>query len=157
MNKRVVSCLAVLVLALSAALSGQETPLAIHRIWIQAVPPTVSDTAAFMTLTNSGKTPLRLVGASTPVAAMVHPMVTTAKGAGSHAMMGMENTSALEVPAGGALVLAPGGNHLMIMGLKRELKPGESVPLTLMIEPGNRQIQVQATVSKQEPASRANP
>ncbi len=157
MGKRTIFFLAGLLLLLSIRVSGQDTALAIHRIWIQAVPPTVSDTAAFMTLTNSGKVPLRLVGASTPIAAMVHPMVTTTKGVGSHAMMGMKNTSALEVPASGTLVLAPGGNHLMIMGLKRELKPGESVPLTLTIEPGYRQIQVRATVSKQEPALPANP
>jgi len=39
--------------------------------------------------------------------------------------------------AGRAVELKPGGNHVMLMGLKRQLKVGESVPLTLVIESGD--------------------
>jgi periplasmic copper chaperone A len=130
---------------------AQSPPLKVAQAWIQAVPGTVSDTAAFMTLTNSGKSVLRLVGAATPIAGMVHPMITTTKGKGNQKMMGMESTPALDIPPGGTLVLAPGGNHLMIMGLKRGLKAGETVPLTLKIEPGNQELPVNATVAKQAP------
>jgi periplasmic copper chaperone A len=135
---------------LCSPIQAQTPSLKVTQAWIQAVPGTVSDTAAFMTLTNSGKSVLRLVGAATPIAGLVHPMITTTKGKGK--MMGMESTPALEIPPGGTLVLAPGGNHLMIMGLKRALKTGETVPLTLKIEPGNQELPVNATVAKQAPA-----
>jgi periplasmic copper chaperone A len=138
-------------LSLAIPSRSQNPPLQARKAWIQAVPGDVSDTAAFMTLTNSGKTALQVVGASTPVAAMAHPMITKTKGEGSHAMMGMEDAPALDVPAGGTLVLAPGGDHLMLMGLKRELKPGESVLLTLKVQPGDQDIEVRAVVAKKAP------
>jgi periplasmic copper chaperone A len=40
----------------------------------------------------------------------------------------------LELPAGQAVQLAPGGYHVMLMDLKQQLKGGDSVPLTLVIE-----------------------
>ena len=45
-------------------------------------------------------------------------------------MMRMDAVEHLAVPAGGAVALDPGGFHLMIMGLKRPLKVGETVDLT---------------------------
>jgi copper(I)-binding protein len=41
---------------------------------------------------------------------------------------------ALELPAGNAVELKPGGYHLMLMDLKQQLKAGDSVPLKLVIE-----------------------
>ena len=35
------------------------------------------------------------------------------------------------IPAGGRADLTPGGAHLMLIGLKRTLKPGETLPITL--------------------------
>jgi hypothetical protein len=40
----------------------------------------------------------------------------------------------LEIPAGGSVTLAPGGYHLMMMGLKGPLKQGSTVPVTLVFE-----------------------
>ena len=40
----------------------------------------------------------------------------------------------LEIPAGGSVMLAPGGFHLMMTGLKAPLKQGTSVPVTLVFE-----------------------
>ncbi len=39
--------------------------------WVRLVPPVVPDTAAYLTLENRGKTPVRLVGATTPIAQRV--------------------------------------------------------------------------------------
>jgi copper(I)-binding protein len=41
---------------------------------------------------------------------------------------------ALELPAGKAVELKPGGYHLMLMDLKATLKAGDTVPLTLVVE-----------------------
>jgi VCBS repeat-containing protein len=55
----------------------------------------------------------------------------------------------LDLPAGKAVELKPGGYHLMLMDLKQQLRAGESVPLTLLVEgkDGKREtVAVQAVV-----------
>lgn len=128
------------------ALCAQELPLKVEGAWIQAVPDTSDTTAAYMTLVNLGKTPFELVGARTTLAGRIEPMVTTKSGSG---MMGMEPVPSLPIPAGGKLVLQPGGNHLMIMKLKQHPNPGEKVKMTLLINPGARELELEVPVAKQ--------
>ena len=45
-----------------------------------------------------------------------------------------ELENGLEIPAGATVTLAPGGFHLMLMGLKQPLKQGSTVPVTLVFE-----------------------
>jgi copper(I)-binding protein len=55
----------------------------------------------------------------------------------------------LALPAGKPVELKPGGYHVMLMDLKRELKDGEQVPITLVVESKNgkrESIQVTAPV-----------
>ena len=49
-------------------------------------------------------------------------------------VMKMRAVPALELPAGKAVELKPGGYHVMLMDLKQPLQDGESVPLTLVVE-----------------------
>ncbi len=49
-------------------------------------------------------------------------------------VMTMRAIESLDLPPGKAVVLRPGGHHLMLMGLTQQLKPGDAVPLTLVIE-----------------------
>jgi copper(I)-binding protein len=72
----------------------------------------------------------KLVSASSSVAGVVelHEMVMDGN------VMKMRAVSGLELPAGKAVELKPGGYHLMLMDLRQELKAGESVPVTLVIE-----------------------
>ena len=49
-------------------------------------------------------------------------------------VMKMRAVAGLDLPAGKAVDLKPGGYHVMLMDLKQELKPGELVPVTLVIE-----------------------
>jgi copper(I)-binding protein len=75
----------------------------------------------------------KLVEVSSPVAgiAEIHEMAMQGD------MMRMRALPALELPAGKAVQLKPGGYHVMLMDLKQQLKPGESVPLTLVVEGKN--------------------
>ena len=50
--------------------------------------------------------------------------------------MQMREVKGYDVPAAGTFELKPGGAHLMLMDLKRPLKEGEKVPLTLKFEKG---------------------
>ena len=144
MQKSIVSVL-FLIFGAAISFSGEAT-LKVERPWIFAVPPNAQDTAAFMTLVNPGPTPLRVTGGRTDVADRVAPMVTTK----TEGRLGMKDVPFIEVPAGGRTVLVPGGDHLMLYGLKNPLKPGQSVTLILLLESGGT-LEVSAVVSRREP------
>ena len=83
-------------------------------------------TGAFMTLT--AKTGAKLVGVSSPVAgvAEVHEMKMDGEVMRMRAV-----TGGLDLPAGKAVELKPGGYHVMLMDLKAALPKDTTVPLTL--------------------------
>ena len=114
----------------SAADMAQGGTVMIHEPWVRASLGSAPNSAAYMTLETSGEAPDRLVASSSPVAerAELH----------SHAMDGsvarMRPVDAVEVAPGTPTVLAPGGLHIMLIGLKQKLAPGDSVPLTLVFE-----------------------
>lgn len=118
-------------------------PLKVSGATVMAVPPSIKDTSAVMTLTNTSKGALKLTGVSGAV--FQHGMLMKTVKTGQ--MLGMQMTPLLIVPAGGKLVLKPSGDHLMLMGLKRPLKVGEQVALTLRASDG-RTLTVKATVRK---------
>jgi copper(I)-binding protein len=86
--------------------------------------------AAYMIIHNSGSEADRLLGASTDAAATVELHETTE----ADGMMQMAPVAAIEVPAGGQAALAPGGFHVMLIDLTRELRAGDQVTLTLTFE-----------------------
>lgn len=131
--------------------SAQTLPVKIDHPWMQAVPSVASDTAIFMKIENLGQVPLKLVGASCPIAAHVEPMITTRQVEAGHQTMGMESVSALDIPAGGTLELRPGGNHLMVMGLKSHPKEGDHVKVVLIFAPNAQQVEVEPIVLKHQP------
>jgi copper(I)-binding protein len=123
----------------------------IENAWLQAVPPVADATAAYMRIKNLGQTPLTLIGALSPIATKIEPMITTRQERNGKEIMGMENVQNLEIPAGGVLELKPGGNHLMIIGLRSHPKEGERVRLTVQFAPGDQRLDVDLPVFKQEP------
>ena len=52
--------------------------------------------------------------------------------------MKMRQVDSIELPAGRGVNLASGGYHIMLVGLKRQLKEGDAVPLTLQVEHLNK-------------------
>lgn len=85
----------------------------------------------FMTIENEGPEADRLISASSPVAADVQIHAMAMQGD----VMKMRHLSeGLELPPGETVTLAPGGNHLMFMGLKQAFVEGETVPVTLVFE-----------------------
>jgi copper(I)-binding protein len=65
--------------------------------------------------------------------------------------MGMETVPALEVLPGASRTLAPGGDHLMLMGLKSHPAENTEIEITLHFEPGDRKIVVKAPVLREAP------
>jgi copper(I)-binding protein len=135
----------------SGAALADGVPIKVENAWLQAVPAVAEVTAAYMRIRNLGQSALKLIGASSPIAAKIVPMITTRHERNGQEVMGMESVENLEIPPGGALELKPGGNHLMIMGLISHPKEGELVKLTVRFAPGDQQLDVQVPVFKQEP------
>jgi copper(I)-binding protein len=112
-------------LLLSGAALAQVT---VGDPWIRATVPAQKTSGAFMQLTS--KQDARLVGVRTPVAgnAEIHQMEMQGQSMKMHAVDG------IALPAGKPVNLASGGYHIMLFDLKRQLKEGETVPLTLVVE-----------------------
>lgn len=72
----------------------------------------------------------KLVSASSPLAGVVeiHEMKMDGD------VMRMRAVTALDLPAGKAVALKPGGYHMMLLDLKQPLKAGDTVPVTLVVE-----------------------
>jgi hypothetical protein len=99
--------------------------------WTRATPAGAKVGAGFMVLRNAGAAD-RVVGAASPIAGRVEMHVTVREGD----VMKMREVKGFDVPAKGSFELKPGGAHLMLMDLKRPIKKGEKVPLTLKLEKG---------------------
>ncbi|MBN8493453.1 MAG: copper chaperone PCu(A)C [Burkholderiales bacterium] len=117
--------LAALLMSAAFAAHAQTT---VKDPWVRGTVAGQKATGMFgqVTSTAGGK----LVSASSPVAGVVeiHEMVMDGN------VMKMRAITGLELPAGKAVELKPGGYHVMLMDLKQELKVGDAVPVTLVIE-----------------------
>ena len=119
---------ALLAVALCAASAADEVPaIAIDGAWVRALPPTRSNTAAYMVIENSGGAAVTIVGASSDLAERVE-IHTTREVDGLQRMVQLEQ---LELAPGQRLELAPGGTHLMLLGLEQMPVAGQQVPLCL--------------------------
>jgi hypothetical protein len=111
----------------------------------QAVSPVVTATGAwsrpavagttgvgYMTLTNHGREAETVVSITSPLAARVEMHASSMAGG----VMSMERRDTVAVPAHGQVVFGPGAYHIMLIGLKSTLKPGDKAPATLTFASG---------------------
>lgn len=103
--------------------------------WVRGTVPTQKATGAFMKLTAAQGG--RLVAASSPIAGVVEIHEMTME----NNVMKMRAITGLDLPAGRAVELKPGGYHVMLMDLKQALKDGEMVPITLVVEDADKRRQ----------------
>ena len=102
----------------------------------------MSMTGVFGTLTNATDKDIQVTGGMSPAGSMVETHETVKNASGTMQMQ--KDLDGFTVPAGGTFVLAPGANHLMVMGLTQELKVGSEVTLTLDTDSGP--VEVTASV-----------
>ena len=112
---------------LLAASAGAEVTA--QDAWVRATVPGQKSSGAFMQLTSTSD--LTLVGARSPVAGVVeiHEMAMD-----ENMTMKMRAVKGIELPAGKAVALQPGGYHVMLLDLKETLKAGEKVRLRLVVK-----------------------
>jgi periplasmic copper chaperone A len=110
--------------------------------WTRATPKGASVAGAYMTITNKGSAPDRLVGGSAAVAGRfeVHRMVMEQ---GVAKMRPIEG--GLEIKPGEMVELKPGSFHVMLTGLKQPLTKGEKVKGSLQFEKAGK-VDIEYTV-----------
>jgi len=88
--------------------------------------------AAYLTISNGSEADDALVDVSAPDVATSVSLHETKTG--DDGMTGMYHTPSIAVPAGGTVALEPGGYHVMLEGLQRDLVAGETVRIVLTFE-----------------------
>jgi hypothetical protein len=116
--------------------------LTIGQPWARASAGAVKNGAAFLTVENHGTETDRLLSAATPAAAAAELHTHMMDGDG---VMRMRQVEAIELAPGSEVKLAPGGIHIMLMGLAAPLQEATTFPLTLRFEHAG-EVTVEVTV-----------
>lgn len=104
-----------------------------HPMDLQTATPEAAGnvtTAAFLKIKNSGDTDDRLLRIEFDLAEVVELHRSEIQ----NDVMTMRPVEGIDIPAGETIELKPGSYHIMLIGLQREIKPGEEYPLTLVFE-----------------------
>jgi periplasmic copper chaperone A len=125
---------AALLVAVAARALAQGTgtsSIAVQQPWARATPAGATTGAVYMTLNNKTGSADRLIGASSDAAdkLQIHEMKVV-----NGVMQMRQLDNGLPIPAGGSVVLEPSSYHVMLIGLKKPLAPGETFPLTLTFQ-----------------------
>lgn len=112
-------------LGLAAQASAQTV---VDDAWVRATVPGQASTGAFLTLKAS--TDSKLLEAQSPVAKIVQIHQSSMK----DDVMSMHEVSSVALPAGKPVVLDPSSYHVMLINLAAQVKEGDKVPLTLIVE-----------------------
>jgi copper(I)-binding protein len=136
--------LAALMAALASSAFAHEFELGKLKMghpWARAT--VAANGGAFLSVENTGTTPDKLLRASTDVAGTVELHTHIKEGD----IMRMRQVQAIDIPVNQKVTLAPGGFHIMLMGLKKKLVEGERFPLTLEFEKAGK-ITVEIAIDK---------
>ena len=146
MLRRIALSLVAAAIALPVFAAQYELgPLLIEQPWSRPTAPGMPMGVAYLSITNRGATADTLVGASSPVASRVEMHETSIV----DGMARMRPLSAVDIPAGATVKIAPGGIHFMLIDLRAPLQPGKSVPLLLQFRHGGR-ITVQLEIGARD-------
>ena len=135
---------AALIFAFALPAAAREGGLEVKQAWSRPAAAGANG-VGYLTLINHGKADA-LVAVEATVAQKVE--MHTASMAGG--VMTMSREDRVPVPAGGKVSFAPGGRHLMLVGLKRALHPGDHVAATLRFASGTT-LKVDLPVSAAPP------
>jgi periplasmic copper chaperone A len=126
---------ASVVLANSLAFAGSAADdVTVSDAYVRAVPPGQPNSASFMLLSNGSTAGHAVVAAESSVSKVAELHTHTM----SEGMMKMRRVEKIEIPAKGTATLAPGGLHVMLIGLTQDLRPGDEVMLMLTFEDGSK-------------------
>ncbi|MDO6619341.1 MULTISPECIES: copper chaperone PCu(A)C [unclassified Shewanella] len=110
---------------------------------VRAMPASVPNTAAYLTLMNHSDNTATLVSVTTPVAkeAQLHTLIE------ENGIVKMRQVEGFDIESHGSLTLQPSGDHIMLLSLVKPLTVGDKVPLTLTFADG-QQLNIELMVDK---------
>jgi len=163
---RIPILLVALAMAMGAAACGGESEVAdtktvatdhtggpqivIEDPWSRSTPNVEGGTGiVYMTFSNQGDTPDRLVAAKTPAAAAVELHIDEVDANGVMHMR-MVDGGVIDILPGETVRLAPAGLHIMLIELVEPLEEGTSYPLTLKFE-GVGEVTLDVPVAYEQP------
>ena len=114
--------------ALTSAAHAGQPEVKVDAPWVRATVPGQTAAGLFMILYTD--TPVKLVSGSAEIAEAIeiHTMVI------EDDIMKMRQVEALDILPQHPVALAPGGFHIMLMGLKRQIKAGDELPVSLVFQ-----------------------
>lgn len=120
------------VLLISVLLSAQALAgdIKVENAWVRAPAPGQAVVGGFLDITSAKDA--RLVSANSTVAGTTELHEMSMK----DGVMMMREVQKIDLPKGQVVKLQPGGLHLMLIDLKKQLRPGDKVPITLKVESG---------------------
>lgn len=135
MRPSFIAAFAAFALAGSAhAVSYKQGGFEVNQAWSRPAAAGANG-AGYMSLTNHGKTADTLKAVESPAAKKVEVHKTTM----TNGIMSMKRQDAgLPIGPGETVIFAPGGNHLMLIGMTAATKAGDKLPITLVFASGAR-------------------
>lgn len=117
--------------------------ITVENPFVKEVAAQMPNSAAFMTIVNKGTKAVSLVDAKSAVSKIVELHTHGHK----DGMMAMYRVEKIDIPAGGKAELKPMSFHVMLIGLNKPVKEGESVEIELVFDNGES-VKVSAPVKK---------
>lgn len=131
MNSKSLIVIAALLFSAQAFAGG----VTVDGAWARATAPGQANGSVGMIITSQQDARLIAVSSSASANSEIHTMTM------DNGVMKMRQTEDLPLPANQAVKLGPGGEHLMLMGLKKPLREGDTVPLTLTVQYADKRME----------------
>jgi len=123
--------LALLVMFFAAGVRA-DAFISVSDAWMRELPPVVPNAALYMTLSNSGTEPRRLLALHADWARSLEIHESRQV----DGMWQMQPLEALDIGPGETQVLAPGGVHIMVFDVKSMPRAGDRVSVRLLLDQG---------------------
>lgn len=120
----------------------------VKQVWANTSAGQMADGAAYMTIVNKGAAPDKLIGVKTKIATKAELHTHLMEGG---VMKMREVEGGIVVGNEAPTEFAPGGLHIMFLGLKDKLSPGQTFPMVLVFEKGG-ELPVKADVLAKAPS-----
>ena len=117
----------LMALVLVAPMAAAQS-VSIANAWARATAPGQKTAGVYLDLRSNSDTAVVAAGSPLAAGAELHSMTM------QDGVMRMRPLRRIDLPAGKTVRLAPNGMHLMLVGLKRELKAGEKLPIVLSLQ-----------------------
>ena len=142
----------VLLIFSAVVAAAESEAVRIENPWAAETPPGAKTGAVYLDIVNAGGAD-RLIGAEAgDVAGRIELHTTSLEGN----TMRMRKVEGIDLPSGATASLKPGGLHIMLIDIKKQLQAGQDFPLALRFEKAGM-MRVSVPVQKREAMTEAMP